>query len=221
MDKPDIALLSPSQAYFLRENLKLRLLSARQALLARDGTSFKADIDASMDWIGRYYDNNSKSVVNMIETLHQLRESEVGIELPRISAVSMRCATIVLPVIGEIDEGALWLLALFFFAVAVTLAAQIQQRLCAGGGSPLSYRAIAQFAGGVAAGNVFYRLFCSAAGCHYFPVANGSERFRSRRRREKARMVMLDGLRAFFEGRYAKAERASAAALELGESPIR
>jgi uroporphyrin-III C-methyltransferase len=86
MDKPDIALLSPSQAYFLRENLRLRLLSARHALLARDGTSFKADIDASVDWIGRYYDNSSKSVVNMLETLTQLRESEVGIELPRISA---------------------------------------------------------------------------------------------------------------------------------------
>ena len=86
MDKPDIALLSPSQAYFLRENLKLRLLSARHALLARDGTSFKADIDASTDWIGRYYDNSSQSVVNMLETLSQLRESEVGIELPRISA---------------------------------------------------------------------------------------------------------------------------------------
>jgi uroporphyrin-3 C-methyltransferase len=86
MDKPDIALLSPSQAYFLRENLKLRLLSARHALLARDGTSFKADIDAAANWVGRYYDNSSKSVVNMLETLHQLRESEVGIELPRISA---------------------------------------------------------------------------------------------------------------------------------------
>jgi uroporphyrin-3 C-methyltransferase len=86
MDKPDIALLSPSQAYFLRENLKLRLLSARHALLARDGTSFKADIDASTDWIGRHYDNSSQSVVNMLETLAQLRESEVGIELPRISA---------------------------------------------------------------------------------------------------------------------------------------
>lgn len=86
MDKPDIAMLSPSQAYFLRENLKLRLLSARHALLARDGTSFKVDIDASTDWIGRYYDNSSKSVVNMLETLRQLRESEVGIELPRISA---------------------------------------------------------------------------------------------------------------------------------------
>jgi uroporphyrin-III C-methyltransferase len=86
MDKPDIPLLSPSQGYFLRENLKLRLLSARLALLARDGASFKADLDASQDWIGRYYDNKSRPVVDMLEALHQLRASEVGIELPRISA---------------------------------------------------------------------------------------------------------------------------------------
>lgn len=86
MNKPDIALLSPSQAYFLRENLKLRLLSARHALLARDVASFKADLDASLDWIGRYYDNQSKPVANILEALRQLRDSEVGIELPRISA---------------------------------------------------------------------------------------------------------------------------------------
>ena len=86
MNKPDVPLLSPSQAYFLRENLKLRLLSARHALLARDGASFKADLNASLDWINRYYDNQSESVVNMLEALHQLQDSEVGIELPRISA---------------------------------------------------------------------------------------------------------------------------------------
>ncbi|MDQ3186209.1 MAG: uroporphyrinogen-III C-methyltransferase [Pseudomonadota bacterium] len=86
MDKPDAALLSPSQAYFLRENLKLRLLSARHALLARDGASFKIDLNAALDWINRYYDNKSESVVNMLEALHQLKDSEVGIEMPRISA---------------------------------------------------------------------------------------------------------------------------------------
>jgi uroporphyrin-III C-methyltransferase len=86
MDRPDIALLSPSQAYFLRENLKLRLLSARHALLARDGVSFKVDLDASLDWINRYYDNKSKSVINALEALRQLHGSEVGVELPRISA---------------------------------------------------------------------------------------------------------------------------------------
>ncbi len=86
MEKPDVALLSPSQAYFLRENLKLRLLSARHALVARDGASFKADLDAAVDWINRYYDSNSDVVVNILEALHGLQDSQVGIELPRISA---------------------------------------------------------------------------------------------------------------------------------------
>jgi len=86
MDKPDVALLSPSQAYFLRENLKLRLLSARHALLARDEASFKADIKASLDWISRYYDGKSKPVANTLQTLRQLHDSEIGIQLPGISA---------------------------------------------------------------------------------------------------------------------------------------
>jgi HemY protein len=42
--------------------------------------------------------------------------------------------------------------------------------------------------------------------------------FRLHRRREKARRLMLDGLKAFLEGSYAKAEKASAASLELQES---
>lgn len=86
MNRTDVAVLSPSQAYFLRENLKLRLLSARYALLAHNGPSFKADLAAASAWISRYYDVNSKTVVNVLEALDQLRGSAVGVELPRISA---------------------------------------------------------------------------------------------------------------------------------------
>ncbi len=43
--------------------------------------------------------------------------------------------------------------------------------------------------------------------------------FRARRRRENARSTMLEALRAFFEGRYGRAEKAAASALESGESP--
>jgi uroporphyrin-3 C-methyltransferase len=86
MNKPDIALLPPSQAYFLRENLRLRLLSARHALLARNPASFKADIEASLDWTNRYFDTSSEAVSGMLETLRELRDSDVGVELPLISA---------------------------------------------------------------------------------------------------------------------------------------
>ncbi len=85
-EKPEAPLLSPEQAFFLRENLKLRLLGARLALLARDETSFKTDLGAASDWLQRYYDTGSKPVVAALATVKQLAQSEVGIELPDISA---------------------------------------------------------------------------------------------------------------------------------------
>ena len=86
VDKPDVPLLAPSQAFFLRENLKLRLLSARMALIARDAASYKADLKAARDWIARYYDSRDKSIANVAASLKQLAESPVSIELPDISA---------------------------------------------------------------------------------------------------------------------------------------
>jgi HemY protein len=44
--------------------------------------------------------------------------------------------------------------------------------------------------------------------------------FRERRRREHARVTMLEALRAFFEGRFGKAEKAAASAIEMGETPV-
>jgi len=85
-EKPEAPLLSPEQAFFLRENLKLRLLGARLALLARDETSFKTDLGAASDWLQRYYDTGSKPVAAALSTVKQLAQSEVGIELPDISA---------------------------------------------------------------------------------------------------------------------------------------
>ena len=76
----------PSHSYFLRENLKLRLLSAHNALLAHDAVSFKANLKISIEWINKYYDNKSKPTISMLATLHQLNDNEIGIELPNVSA---------------------------------------------------------------------------------------------------------------------------------------
>lgn len=85
-EKPEAPLLAPEQVFFLRENLKLRLLGARLALLARDETSFKADLDAASVWLQHYYETGSKPVAVALSTLKQLAQSEVNIELPDISA---------------------------------------------------------------------------------------------------------------------------------------
>lgn len=86
MDKPDVPLLAPSQSFFLRENLKLRLISARLALLARDQTSYKADLKAAREWLGKYYDVNDKSVKTAVAALQTLNDNEINIEMPDISS---------------------------------------------------------------------------------------------------------------------------------------
>jgi len=86
MDSPDVALLTPAQTYFLRENLKLRLLGARLALLAHDEKSFKADLRAAREWLTRYYDIRDKTVANALAVVRQLHDSQIGIELPDVAA---------------------------------------------------------------------------------------------------------------------------------------
>ena len=85
MDRPDIPLLTPGQTYFLRENLKLRLLGARLALLAHDEKSFKADLKAARDWLARYYDARDKTVANAVTAVRQLHDSQVSIEVPDVA----------------------------------------------------------------------------------------------------------------------------------------
>ncbi len=86
IDRPDIPLLAPGQAYFLRENLKLRLLGARLALLAHDEKSFKADLGAARDWLTRYYDMRDKSVTSAVAAIRQLRDSQISIEVPDVAS---------------------------------------------------------------------------------------------------------------------------------------
>jgi len=85
MNQPEVPLLAPSQAFFLRENLKLRLIGARLALLSRDQTSYKADLDAARQWLTRYYDTRDKAVGHALTTLRNLHDSDISIELPDIA----------------------------------------------------------------------------------------------------------------------------------------
>jgi uroporphyrin-III C-methyltransferase len=85
MDVAEVPLLAPSQSYFLRENLKLRLIGARLALLARDAESYKADLKAAREWLARYYDGRNNNVSYALGLLRNLHDAEVGIEPPDIS----------------------------------------------------------------------------------------------------------------------------------------
>ena len=85
VDRPDAALLPPTQAYFLRENLQLRLLNARQALLTRDPVRFRTDLETAGTWMTRYYDTRAKSTATALASLQQLSASSINVELPTIA----------------------------------------------------------------------------------------------------------------------------------------
>jgi uroporphyrin-3 C-methyltransferase len=81
----DPALLSPSQSFFLRENLKLRLINARLALLSRDSRGFRDDVRQSADWLERYFDGGAKPVQAAVATLKGLSGVDVGVEAPGLN----------------------------------------------------------------------------------------------------------------------------------------
>ncbi len=85
MDQPDVALLSPAQSYFLRQNLQLRLLDARMALLARDPARYRSDLDTARTWIMRYYDTRANATAAALASLKQLEASSINVELPSIA----------------------------------------------------------------------------------------------------------------------------------------
>ncbi len=86
MENPDAPLLSPPQAYFLRENLRLRFLSARIALLRHDEVTYKADLKAADAWLRRYFDAKAKPTQTALGVLKQLAGGTLSIEMPDISA---------------------------------------------------------------------------------------------------------------------------------------
>jgi uroporphyrin-III C-methyltransferase len=84
IDRPEEPLLAPEQQYFLRENLKLRLLSARFALLFNDQRSFRADLSAADAWLRRYFDARSAAVTNMQMLLKQMQTTDMAGEIPDV-----------------------------------------------------------------------------------------------------------------------------------------
>lgn len=83
--KAEIPLLPPEQEFFLRENLKLRLLSARLALLSRDEDSFRHEMKTAQTWAARYFDTRSGDGASLLAGLRKAAAVSIAIELPDIS----------------------------------------------------------------------------------------------------------------------------------------
>lgn len=84
VDSSDALLLSPTQAYYARENLKLRLLNARLALLSRNESAFRSDMIAAQDAISKYFDTRFKQTQTVQLLLKQVQGSNLSLEMPTL-----------------------------------------------------------------------------------------------------------------------------------------
>ena len=80
------ALLLPEEEYFLTQNLKLELESARQSVLRSDSENLRVSVDLMQSWMRQYFDTSDSAVVNVMETLDQMRTVELKPALPDISS---------------------------------------------------------------------------------------------------------------------------------------
>ena len=86
IDMPEAMLVAPEQTFFLRENLKLRLLNARLALLSRQFDVAQSDLRDAQSALERYFDRNSRRVTGAIDGVRQIATQARTIAVPRPDA---------------------------------------------------------------------------------------------------------------------------------------
>ncbi|KPF42795.1 uroporphyrin-III methyltransferase [beta proteobacterium AAP121] len=93
IDQPEAMLVAPDQAFFLRENLKLRLLNARLALLSRQFDTAQSDLREAQRALDTYFDRNHRRVVAVSELVRGVTGQARLVTVPRPDATLAAIAT--------------------------------------------------------------------------------------------------------------------------------
>ncbi len=93
VNAPEALLLSPEQSFFLRENLKLKLLNARLGLLSRQYDAVRADLAQTAAAVRRYADPQSRKTQQLLQLLDLAQQQLQKGESPRLDASLAALAT--------------------------------------------------------------------------------------------------------------------------------
>lgn len=85
IDQPEVPLLPPEQQYFLRENTKALLMTARMALLRNDNESYKQGLQQAQQWLESYFNTDSQNASWAINELKALALINPTPQLPDIT----------------------------------------------------------------------------------------------------------------------------------------
>lgn len=94
IEHPEAMLVAPEQTWFLRENLKLRLLNARLALLSRQFDTAQSDLRDALSALDRYFDPQSRRVAATLELVRQVQSQARVATVPRPDATLAAIATV-------------------------------------------------------------------------------------------------------------------------------
>lgn len=77
LNNSDAMLIAPEQVYFVRENLRLRLLDARLALLQHNGEIYQTDLSSLEATVKQYFDLQSPNTQAWLKELGELKALDV------------------------------------------------------------------------------------------------------------------------------------------------
>jgi uncharacterized protein HemX len=94
VESPESVLLTQSQQQLVRQQMKLRLLTARHAMLARNDRLYRADLLEAQSLMTRYFDTRAREVAAAVALVRQLAAMPLSVETPNIndSVAAVRAA---------------------------------------------------------------------------------------------------------------------------------
>lgn len=78
-------LMPPDQAFFLRQNLKLKLQTARMALLKHNPTVYRTSLKSARDWLEQFFDTDNAAVAAAIEQINRMQSVRIDWQAPDIT----------------------------------------------------------------------------------------------------------------------------------------
>jgi uncharacterized protein HemX len=85
VDTPEALLLNDAQQRLARQQLRLRLLNARQSLLMRNDKLYRADVTEAQALLARYFDGRQAPVAAASGQLKAMAQAPLSVEVPQIT----------------------------------------------------------------------------------------------------------------------------------------
>ncbi len=86
VDTPEALLLDATQQRLARQQMRLRLLNARQALLQRNDKLYRADLGEAQQLLGRFFDVRQPAVAAAAAQLKSMAQAPLSVDMPRVDA---------------------------------------------------------------------------------------------------------------------------------------